>query len=57
MQKGKQRVNRKITKTKLITTHMAENIIKAAPKQKNTSLFPSIKAFLAAKDLKYQEKY
>ena len=57
MQKGKQKVNRKITKAKLITTHMAENIIKAASKQKNTSLFPSIKAFLAAKDLKYQEKY
>ena len=41
-----------------MTTHIAENIIKAALKQKNTSLFAEIKDLnLAVKELKYHEKY
>ena len=55
------KVNKKNTKPinyKLITTHKAENTIKASPKQKHTSLFAEIKDFnLTAKEFKYHEKY
>ena len=52
------KVDGKITKPKLITTHTAENTIKAAPKKKNTSLFAEIKDLnFTPKDCKYHEKY
>ena len=48
----------KITKPKLITTHIAENTIKAALQQKDTSLLAEIKDLnLTAKEFKYHEKY
>ena len=51
-------VNGKITKPKLITTHMAENTIKAALKQKYTSLLVVIKDLnLTPKEFKYHERY
>ena len=52
------KLNGKITKPKLITTHIAENTIKAALKLKNTSLLAEIKDVnLRAKEFKYHEKY
>ena len=52
------KVDGKITKPKLITTHTAENTIKAAPKKKNTSLFAEFKDLnFTPKECKHHEKY
>ena len=51
-------MNGKNTKPKLVATHMVENTIKAALKQKDTSLLAEIKDLnLTAKEFKYLEKY